>query len=233
MMRRSALILVCLLMTTPAFAAVVVVQNLGVHDDVAGNQVFTKTVTGTNALVVGIFVNSGTGTITGCSGSINGALTQTAADGTYDWIFSKRNITGGAETITCTSSDGASTAYTSTGYELSGLDNAATPQTDLESNTDTSHACYSPGITGTGFFFAVSTFGSTSDVTLGSGYTSDMNLTGAAGMSEYVIKAGSSETTPFVTSTSLFQQCAAAFFSEAAGGGGGGGGHHVLTLGAG
>jgi hypothetical protein len=232
-------ILVVFLLTfcaSTADAAVGIVRT-AVTNRGAGDQVLFSTLTTGDTVVVGLALTNGGGTITGCSDPTNGAYTLAVTNSDYggSWIYYKRNITGGSLSVTCVSSDGASSNFSALGAELNGVDNVGTVLTDtLTETSGVTHTCASPGITGDGFFLGVAAMGALATVTPGAGWTQLNDQVDAAAVLVYKSESGSSETYPFTLSTSSGTGCAAAFVPAAAGGGGGGGGHvHRLLMGVG
>lgn len=193
------------------------------------------TMTAGNTFVVSVVRTAGTGTFS-VSGSVDGAFTATINNSpTNLWVFTKRNVTGGSQTVTLNGTDdGGTTFYYGSWLELSGADTMASITTDSTSDgSGTSHMCAATGLTGTGLFLCVGGFGSLATVTLGTGWTSENELTAVGAVIERKIETGSSEKGTFTTSVSTNTFAALVFFPEASGGGGGGGARSRLLIGVG
>jgi hypothetical protein len=212
-----------LLQPSPAWAAVSIVQSL-VNQAPGSDTTHTFTLPGnltsTNAIVVGVTVRS-SGNVTGCSDATNGAYTLDMEDPGWVYIFSKRNITGGVNQITCTTNIVSNIAFAA--YELSGASNSASPQAPTpQTNTSaTTHVCAPSmnGVTGTGFVLVIGGEGAGSvTVTAGSGYTLDSTNT-----ENYIqqrrIATVTDNNGQFTTSGAITTHCGMVLYFEAAAGG--------------
>lgn len=238
MRRRLVLFaLVIILSASRVFAAAVVVQCIGT-EGVTGTQVtnFGVNITGGNAIIFRSYINSGNEATISVSDATNGTYGVVADYSAFStppnrdlYIIAKRNLTGGFTQITITPSDAGHT-FSYRACEVSGLDNAATPQTDssLEGSA-TSHVMGgSATLTGTGLVVGVSVFGDGVDDTAGTGYTAEGDVTSVGGFFQRKIATFTGEQAAFTVSPATNATSIVALFVESTGGGGGGGRHRML-----
>jgi hypothetical protein len=168
---------------------------------------YSSNVTAGNLLVVWLVWTSGT--LTGVSGSLNGAFTVSSTSGTGITkcaIAYKFNCSGGAETI---SAAGAPTDLGFTIYEFSGIQTSSDPldgsiaSTTIASSTTTpTSASFSNSVTGL-IFVGIGDEGTTqSTTTAGSGYTLGEFQGGHDHADEYALTvAAGSHTASFTLGT--------------------------------
>lgn len=226
-MRRVWLLLACLLLPAPAWAAAAVVQKQVAQScgtspctvNFAGN------VTTGNAVIVGAAcVNGCSSTTFAYSDATNGAYTShvnsiSASTGRTSGIGSKRNLTGGFTTVTITATGGMTGGVVSL-YEVSGLSTGATVLFgSIDDASATSHPCTSSGLSGTGFALCVGNNNSGPTITPTASWTDD------SGGSLFVlmqqrITTFSSETATYTTSPATTAVQAMALWLEPSAAGG-------------
>ncbi len=237
-MRRIIFLLAVLsCLSSRVFAAAVVVQCLGT-EGVTGTQTpsFGVNVTGGNAVIFRSYVNAGGAATITVSDATNGTYGEVASLAVFNsdpnrdlYIIAKRNLAGGFAQLTITPSDGTH-VFSYRACEVSGLDNAATPQTDSSAEgSSTSHVMGgSATLTGTGLVVGVSVFGDGVDVTAGTGFTAEGDVTSVGGTFQRKIGTFTAEQAPFTVSPTANATSIVALFVESTGGGGGGGRHRML-----
>lgn len=180
--------------------------------------VFTTT---TGDDIICFFVRTaGTGTFT-MADNVNGSYTRvsgTQPSGSIDdyWVFRRKGVTGGVTTVTLTCSDGVTT-YFGSWLHLRGVDQTATEQTDtIKTLATTNHTSATTGISGTGLYISMGGPSAITNVTPGSGWTTDNTITSVAALLQRKIQTGVVEVGPWTTSASLDAYGVEVFFAEAA-----------------
>lgn len=184
-----------------------------IHQTVPGdsvNGIQTPTVTALTAgraVVVAVIRNSGnvtTWTVSDGSNTYSTDLSELGVTGADEdlFVFSARNITGGPTTITIDPVD-ETTGWSYCIWEVSGLDNSATPSVDTNPGeaATTSHVCGATGLTGSGLFVGLGQFGELENVTAGSGYSTDNNVTAAPCCIQRKLGSGTLDKAPYTTGT--------------------------------
>jgi hypothetical protein len=228
---RPAVLLVGLLALAPWYvpslhAAAVVVQEASNEwtTQTSGTLTFGSNVTTGNAVVVCV-LQAATGNRTfAVSDATNGTYTQhvfleDASDpnDASAGIHAKRNLTGGFTVVTVTVT-GGTTSWLMYGFEVSGLDNAAAPQTgSVEETSATSHLTSSTGLSATGLGVSCAQLGGSATATAGSGWILDSAASGFY-MVQHQVATFSGNQGAFTLDASQVSWGVLALFAEASAG---------------